>query len=107
MADKHTYNTPLSAEDIDRLARKRASAKLGWFIHAAVFVIVNLFVFSMSKYGFGDRSWSIKPFLAWGLGLGLHGASVWLLGAGGSLHESMVDKERKRLQREQDRHSGS
>ena len=103
MADKHTYNTPLSAEDIDRLARKRAGAKLGWFIHAAVFVIVNLVVFSLSQYGFGRRPWSLAPFLGWGLGLALHGVSVWLLGAGGSLRERMVDKERERLQRAQDR----
>lgn len=104
MADKQPHNIPLSAQEIDRLARKRAGAKLGWFFHAAVFVIVNLFVFSMSRYGFGDRPWSIKPFLAWGLGLGLHGASVWLLGAGSSLRQRMVDKERDRLQRSQDGH---
>lgn len=103
MADKHTYSTPLSAEDIDRLARKRAGAKLGWFIHAAVFVIVNLVVFSLSQYGFGRRPWSLAPFLGWGLGLALHGVSVWLLGAGGSLRERMVAKERERLQRAQDR----
>jgi hypothetical protein len=103
MADTPPPNTPMSPEEIDRLARKRAGAKLGWYFHATVFVIVNLFIFSMSKYGFGDRSWSIKPFLGWGLGLALHGASVWLLGAGGSVRERMVDKERERLQREQDR----
>ena len=102
MADKHTYSTPLSAEDIDRLARKRAGAKLGWFIHAAVFVIVNLVVFSLSQYGFGRRPWSLAPFLGWGLGLALHGVSVWLLGAGGSLREPMVGKARERLERAQD-----
>ncbi|MES2952627.1 MAG: 2TM domain-containing protein [Pseudomonadota bacterium] len=95
--------TPLSPEEIDRLARKRAGAKLGWFIHATVFVVVNLVIFSMSKYGFGERSWSIKPFLGWGLGLALHGASVWLLGSGSGLRERMVQKERDRLQREHDR----
>lgn len=103
MSDKNPYNTPRSAEEIDRLARKRAGAKLGWFFHAAVFAIVNLFIFSMSQYGGGERAWSIKPFLGWGLGLALHGASVWLLGAGGSVRERMVDKERERLQREQDK----
>ena len=71
-----------------------------------MFVIVNLFIFSMSQSGFGERSWSIKPFLGWGLGLALHGASVWLLGAGGSVREHMVDKERERLQRAQDRRTG-
>ncbi len=105
MAEPYTPKAPLSAEEIDRLARKRAGAKLGWFVHAAVFVIVNLVVFSSSQYGFGHRSWSLTPFLGWGLGLALHGASVWLLGAGGSLRERMVDKERERLQRAQDRHN--
>ena len=106
MADKKPYDTPLSAEDIEQLARKRAGAKLGWFFHAEVFVLVNLFVFFMSQYGSSGRSWSIKPFLGWGLGLALHGASVWLLGAGGSVRERMVDKERERLQREQDKRTG-
>ena len=98
--------TPLSPEELDRIARKRAGAKLGWYFHATIFVLVNLFVLSMSSYGFGDRSWSIKPFLGWGLGLALHGASVWLLGAGSSLRERMVQKERERLQREHDGRPG-
>jgi hypothetical protein len=108
MADKPASDKPaMSPEEIDSLASKRAAAKLGWFIHAAVFTIVNLVVFAMSKYGFGQRSWSIVPFLGWGLGLAMHGASVWLLGAGSDLRERMVQKERERLQRDQDRRSGS
>lgn len=97
--------TPMSPEEIERLARKRAGAKLGWYFHAAVYVVVNLFVFAMSHYAFGSRSWSVFPLLGWGLGLALHGASVWLLGAGGELRERMVQTERERLQREQDRRS--
>lgn len=97
---------PMSPEEIDRLARKRAGAKLGWYFHAAVYVTVNLFLFAISEYGFGQRGWSIKPLLGWGLGLALHGASVWLLGAGGDLRERMVQNERERLQRDQDRRAG-
>lgn len=107
MADKPAPHTPpLSPEEIDRIASKRAGSKLGWFIHAAAFTGVNLVVFAMSKYGFGDRSWSIIPFLGWGLGLALHGVSVWVLGAGGGLRERMVQKERERLMRAQDRRDG-
>lgn len=94
--------TPLSVEEIDRIARKRAGAKLGWYIHASVYVLVNLFVFSMSEYALGTRAWSVKPLLGWGLGLALHGISVWFLGSGGELRERMVQKERERLQRQQD-----
>jgi 2TM domain len=94
--------TPLSPEDIDRLARKRAGAKMGWYIHASVFVLVNLFIFSMSTYAFGTRAWSLAPLLGWGLGLALHGVSVWFLGTGGGLRERMVQREREHLQRQQD-----
>lgn len=89
-----------SPEQIERIARKRAGAKLGWYAHAAVYVVVNLFLFALSQYGFGHRVWSVYPLLGWGLGLALHGISVFVLGAGGDLRERMVQKERERLQRE-------
>jgi 2TM domain len=94
-------NTPLSDQDIERMARKRAGAKIGWFIHATVFVLVNLFIFSISEYGLGNRAWSIKPLLGWGLGLTLHGIAVWFLGTGGEVRERMIDRERARLKRKQ------
>lgn len=91
--------TPLSPEEIDRLARKRAGAKLGWYIHAVMYVLVNLFIFAISRYGFGHRPWSVFPLLGWGLGLVFHGVSVFVLGTGSGLRERMVQAERERLQR--------
>lgn len=94
----------MTPDDLDQLARKRAGAKLGWYTHAAVFAVVNLVLFGMSRYGFGDRPWSVYPLLGWGLGLALHGISVFVLGTGSGLRERMVQKERERLQRERDGH---
>ena len=93
--------SPLSPEEIETLARRRASAKLGWYVHAAAFVLVNALLFAMSRYAFGTRPWSIYPLLGWGLGLVLHGVSVFLLGNGNGLRERMVQREREALQREQ------
>jgi hypothetical protein len=95
--------TPLTPEEIDNLARRRAGAKLGWYVHACVYVVVNLVIFAMSRYGFGSRPWSVFPLLGWGLGLTLHGVSVFVLGTGGELRERMVQKERERLQRQHQR----
>lgn len=92
----------LSPEEIERLAHKRAGAKLGWYVHAALYVVVNLFIFALSSYGFGSRPWSVFPLLGWGLGLALHGISVFLLGASGGLREKLVERERERLQRQRD-----
>ena len=91
----------LSPEEIDALARRRAGAKLGWYVHATVYVLVNLVIFAMSRYAFGTRPWSVFPLLGWGLGLALHGVSVFVLGAGSGLRERLVQRERERIQRQQ------
>ena len=93
--------SPLSPEQVERLARKRAGAKLGWYVHAMVYVLVNLVLWAMSMHGFGSRPWSVFPLLGWGLGLALHGISVFMLGTGSDLRERLVQKERERLQRRQ------
>jgi hypothetical protein len=90
----------LSDEEIDRLARRRAGAHMGGFAHAAVYVLVNLFLFAISEHAFGQRRWSVFPVLGWGLGVALHGISVFVLGAGSGLRERLVEKERERLRRD-------
>lgn len=96
-------DTALSSQAIDKRARRRAGAKLGWYTHAAVYVLVNLVLLGLSANGFGTRPWSMFPLLGWGLGLTLHGLSVFLIGAGGGLREHLVQQERERLQRQQGR----
>jgi len=93
----------LSPEEIEHLARRRAGAKMGWYIHASVYVLVNLALFAMSDFGFGHRQWQRFPLFGWGVGLAMHGISVFVLGRGSAFRERMVDRERERLQREQDR----
>lgn len=92
--------SPLSPEEIDRLAHRRVRAKMGWYFHASLYVVINLFLFAMSEYGLGQRRWSVFPLLGWGVGLALHGISVFVLGKGSGLRERMVQKERERIQRE-------
>lgn len=97
-----TTMSHLSPDRMERLAHKRAAAKLGWYVHALVYAVVNLFLFALSAYGFGHRPWSAIPALGWGVGLALHGASVFLLGDGSSLRRRLVERERERLHRQQE-----
>jgi len=94
---------PLSPEEIERLAIKRASAKMGWYIHACVFVSVNAFLYFSSTLGFRERHYNLYPMLGWGLGLAFHFLSVFVLGTGSGLRQSLVDRERERIQRDQRR----
>ena len=91
----------LTSDEIERLAHKRAGAKLGWYFHLAVYLLVNGFMLALSYFGLRSRPWTMYPVLGWGLGLALHGVSVFLLGAGGGLRDSLVRKERERIQRQQ------
>jgi hypothetical protein len=93
----------MTPEEMERLAHKRAGAKMGWYTHAAVYVLVNLFMFARAEMGVGHRAWSALPVLGWGLGLALHGLAVFVLGSGSGLRQRMVQKERERLLREQNR----
>lgn len=95
--------SPYTSEDIEQLARRRAGAKLGWYTHAVIYAAVNLLLFLMSSHGFGSRPWSIYPVLGWGLGLALHGVSVFVLGSGSALRERLVEQERERLRRQLER----
>ncbi|HWI84454.1 2TM domain-containing protein [Ramlibacter sp.] len=89
---------PLSPEDLERLAHKRAGAKLGWYLHAAIYLVVNLFL-TVLAFVFG-YTWTIYPVLGWGLGLAFHGIAVFFLGAGAGVRERLVRRERERLQRQ-------
>ena len=89
-----------SETNIERLARKRAGAKLSWYIHASVYIIVNLLLAVLSAIS--DRHWAVFPAFGWGIGLAVHGAAVFLATGGGGLHERLVQQERKRLALQRD-----
>lgn len=91
-----------SYEDrIERQARRRAGMKMGWFIHAGVYVAVNLLLAALAAMS--DRSWAIFPAMGWGLGLAIHGIVVFLATGGGGLQERLVASERRKLQQTVDR----
>ncbi len=81
--------------DIEKLARRRAAAKMGWYIHASVFILVNLMLAAVAFAS--GRTWAMIPSMGWAPGLAIHGAVVFLVGGSAGLHERLVQQERKRL----------
>jgi hypothetical protein len=81
--------------ELDRLAARRASMKLAFYVHAAVYAVVNLglVLLSLSQ----GRHWALYPSLGWGIGLLVHGAVTWLTLPGGSLRDRMVRREREQI----------
>ncbi len=92
------HTAPLSdTAHLDQIARRRAKAKLGWYLHAAVYLMVNTGLVALSVAT--GRHWAVFPLLGWGLGLALHGLAVWVFAPGSPLMGRMVARERQRLER--------
>ena len=85
---------------IERLARRRAAIRMGWYIHALAYIIVNLFLAWLSAMS--GRHWAVFPALGWGIGLAVHGAVVFMLTGGGALLERLVAQERRRIAAQRD-----
>lgn len=90
----------LDDRDLERLARKRAAAKLAWFIHALAYVCVNLLLAVLS--GMSGGGWAVFPAFGWGIGLAVHGLVTFVVTGGAGLHEHLVQRERRRLTLQRD-----
>lgn len=89
----------MTPEEIDRLARRRAGKKIGWYIHAFIYIVVNIGLAVLSS--FSGRHWAVFPALGWGLGLLVHGLVAFVEPFGGGFRERLVQQERERLQQQQ------
>ena len=90
----YSHSEP-TADATERLARRRAGAKLGWLIHAIVYVLVNTLLVALSLAS--GRGWAVFPLLGWGLGLAVHGAVVFLTTGGAGIYDRLVQAERQRM----------
>ncbi len=91
-----TSTYPSLSSSQERQARRRAGAKMGWFIHALVFVCVNAGLVLISAMQ--GRGWAVYPALGWGLGLLIHGLVVFSLGTSGGFYSRLLNKERQALE---------
>jgi hypothetical protein len=88
--------TELQQKALDKLARRRAGRKLGWYIHAGVYVAVNIGLATLA--GMTGRNWAVFPALGWGLALLIHGLVTFVALPGGGLHAWLLARERRALQ---------
>jgi hypothetical protein len=88
----------MDQETLNRIARRRAGAKLGFYIHASVYVLVNLALYAINDRFTPSVAWSVWPLAGWGIGLAFHALGVFVSGTGSDLRERMVRAERRRLE---------
>jgi hypothetical protein len=81
---------------LERRAKRRVGIKIGFYIHAFVFIVVNIGLYAISSATGGAR-WSNFPLWGWGLGLAIHGIVTLVSLQGDGLRARMVDREVERL----------
>jgi hypothetical protein len=83
-------------QDLQRIARRRARAKLGLYLHATVYLTVNAFLALVQSQATPAHHWALWPAAGWGLGLAIH-AAVVLLG-NSRIRERMEAEELRKLE---------
>jgi uncharacterized integral membrane protein len=86
----------LDDRELQRQAQRRVKQKMGFYIHLAVFVLVNLGLAAINLLGGGQR-WHLWPLAGWGLGLAIHGIVTFASLRGEGVRERMLDDELARL----------
>jgi len=85
-------------DPIEREARRRVGMKMGFYIHALVFVLVNVGLVALNLAVGGTR-WAHFPAYGWAIGLAIHGIVVFARLQGYGLREAMLQREIERLRR--------
>jgi len=88
-------NSHLPHDAVQREARRLAGRKLGFLVHAAVYVAVNALLAGVAWSSTGG-GWPIFPALGWGIGLLVH--ALVALGPLGSVHRRLVGREVRRIE---------
>jgi hypothetical protein len=95
----------MEEQELYESARKQAEARLGFYIHLAVYVLVNALLVAINLTTSPDALWFYWPLGGWGIGVVFHALAVFVLSGRPSLKERMVErivaKERKKAESRQ------
>jgi hypothetical protein len=79
-------------------AKKRVEAKMGFYMHLAVYIGVNILLIIINLITSPQHLWFIWPFFGWGIGVFFHGMSIFVFSGRKfkGIKERMIEKEIKK-----------
>jgi hypothetical protein len=77
-------------------AKRRVEAKIGFYIHVAVYAGVNLLLLIINLTTSPRHLWFKWPLIGWGIGLLFHGIGISLHSRGLAFKEKMIERELKK-----------
>ena len=88
----------MEKQEVYQRAKERVEAKIGFYIHLAVYVGVNILLIIINLSTSAEYLWFKWPLLGWGIGLFFHGMSIFVFSGEKfkGIKEKMIEKEMKR-----------
>lgn len=77
-------------------AKKRVEAKIGFYVHLAVYVAVNTLLIIINLLTSSQYLWFKWPLMGWGIALFFHALGVFVFSGGSAIKEQMIQKEMKK-----------
>ena len=77
-------------------ARKRAEAKLGFYLHLAVYIVINILLIIINLSTSTQYLWFKWPLIGWGIGVFFHALGAFVFSGGSVIKERMIEKEMKK-----------
>ncbi len=77
-------------------AKKRVEAKIGFYIHLAVYVVVNILLIIINLNTSSQYFWFKWPLIGWGIGLFFHALGVFVFSGGSAIKEQLIEREMKK-----------
>lgn len=74
-------------------AKKKVEARMGFYTHLAVYLLVISLLTILNLTVAGDYFWAMWPMIGWGSGVILHGLSTFVFDSKSTLKERLIEKE--------------
>jgi len=74
-------------------ASKAANAKIGFFIHLLVYLLVNAGLVAINLLASPERIWFVWPLAGWSIGVLFHALAVFVFRKGCRVKEWMITRE--------------
>ena len=77
-------------------AKRAASAKMAFYVHLAVYLLVNALLIAINLLTSAGHLWVQWPLLGWGFGVFVHAVVAFVLPKGAGMTRQMIEREMRR-----------
>lgn len=96
MFTKNGKGNKMEDREAYQSAKKRVEAKIGFFSHIAVYIVVNCLLIIINISTSPQYLWFKWPLLGWGIGVIFHALGVFVFSGGSAFKERLIREEMKK-----------